>query len=80
MLTSQIKWRCIYGAAWKTKLIIRTVMGMKTDKINGRRFTSVESKWELSNGPKDLTIRMANINAGEMPDLIDDHSEQYIQP
>ena len=45
---------------------------MKTDKIKGRRVTSVRAKWELSDGLKEVTLRIANIKAGEVIELIDD--------
>ena len=68
----------MYGAAWKIKLVVGTVIGMQTEKIKGRRVTSVRAKWELSDGLKEVTLRIANIKAGEVIYLIDDGSEDQI--
>ena len=68
----------MYGAAWKIKLEVGTVIGMKTDKIKGRRVTSVGGNWELSDGLKEFMLRVARIKAGEVIDLIDDGPEDQI--
>ena len=78
LLTSQSKCSCMYGAAWKIKLVVGTVIGMKTDKIKGRCVTSVRAMWELSDGLKEVTLRIANIKAGELIDLLDDGPEELI--
>ena len=44
LLTTQSKCRRMYGPAWKIKLVVGTVIGMKTDRIKGRRVTSVRAK------------------------------------
>ena len=64
MLKSQSKIIRMYGAAWKIKLVMGTVISMKTDKINGRRVTSVRDKWQLSDRLKNVTHRIANPEAG----------------
>lgn len=51
----------MYGAGGKTKLVMITVVGMKNDKSNGRRVTSVKGRWDLSDGFKDITLCIANI-------------------
>ena len=79
LLTAQSKCRRMYGAAWKIKLVTGTVIGMKTDKVKGRSVTSVRAKRELSDGVKEVTLRIANIKAGEVMDLIDDDPEDHIR-
>lgn len=57
LLTCQIRFRRMYGAAWTIKLVMGTVIDMKTDKFNGPRVTSVRANWKLSDDLKDATLR-----------------------
>lgn len=57
-------------------------------QIDGRWVTSVRAKWELSDGLKEFTIRIANIKAVEVINLIYDgpedqmheETEDFVQP
>lgn len=80
LLTSQSKCGCMFGAAWKIKLAMGAVIGMKTDQIKGLRVTSVRAKWKLCDGLKDVTVRLNNFKPGELMNLIDDGPQEYVQP
>ena len=46
--------------------------------MKGRHVTSVRAKWYLLDGLKEDTLRIANIKAGEVIDLIDDGPDDQI--
>ena len=72
------KFRGMYGAAWTIKLVMGTIIDMKTNKIKGRCFTSVRAQGKLADGLRDFTLFIANIKAGEVMVLIGDGPEQDI--
>ena len=84
--TSDSKCRRMYGASWKSKMVVGTVLKAIRSRVKDRRTTSVLAKWELVEDTKVVCLRLSNIKAvGEEEEsinpvqIVNDDSDQVLE-